>query len=96
MENEKLLEIMLKQFERMGTKFEAIHKRFDAQDEHLLRIDNAIENEIRPNFKLLADGHMALNEKMDRVEGKVETIEGDIEDIKNTVSVLKAISVKHQ
>jgi len=56
----------------------------------VLKTSLTIENEIRTNIKLLAEGHMGLVERLDRLESKVN----EIDDIKDSVSVLKFLTLK--
>ena len=51
-----------------------------------------VETEVQPNIRLLAEGHTGVVDRLERIEDKVS----EIDDIKNTVEVLKLISVGKQ
>ena len=54
----------------------------------VLKINIAIEHELRPNIKLLAEGQAGIIERLDRIEAKT----AEIDDIKETVAILKTIA----
>lgn len=96
--------VMDKRFSTIDERFNAMDKRFNAIDERFDKLEarqtnlefevrrtNAIiENEIRPNISLLADGHKGIIERLDRIE----TAASEFEEVKNTVSALKLAEIK--
>ena len=94
-----ILAILDKRFDRVDERFdrlegrmenlegrmERIEGRVDKLEESVTNLQVVIENEIRPNIQILAEGHMMLNEKLDRVlEG-----EKDREELKTRVDALE-------
>lgn len=62
-------------FEEVNGKFEEVNGRLDKLDEKVTRIDVTIENEIRPNIKLLAEGQETINRKLDQLADVPERLE---------------------
>ena len=59
--------------EALDGRIEALNGRVDGLDGSVTGLRLVIENEIRPNIQILAEGHMMLNEKLDRLlEGEKE------------------------
>ena len=95
-----ILSLLDRQFEKIDKRFDGIDERFDRMDERFDRLEGrvdkleesvtslqlAVENEIRPNIQILAEGHMMLNEKLDRVLEHV----GETEELKTRVDALEA------
>ena len=75
-----------KRFDRLEGRMEKIESRVDKLEESVTNLQLVVENEIRPSIQILAEGHMMLNEKLDRVlEG-----EKDREELKTRVDALEA------
>lgn len=49
-----------------------------------------LENEIRPNISLLAEGHKGVIERLD----KLDSMADELEDVKDSVSILKLLHIK--
>ncbi|MGN1350679.1 MAG: hypothetical protein ACI4VM_06770 [Anaerovoracaceae bacterium] len=78
-----------RRFDQIDQRFEKIDERFEKMDERLAKMDNRfekledevsslgmiLENEIRRNIGIVAEGHMDLVRKMNEVLSKTETIE---------------------
>ena len=62
-------------FEEVNGKFEEVNGRLDKLDEKVTRIDVTIENEIRTNIKLLAEGQETINRKLDQLADVPERLE---------------------
>lgn len=69
----------------MDTKLEPINKRLDRLEQRLDKVELTLENETNKNIKLLAEGHIDVVNRLDKLERKVE-------DIEDTVSVLKVLT----
>ncbi len=52
-------------FEKIDERFEKIDERFDSVEGRLTNIELTLENEIRPNIQILAEGHSILLRKID-------------------------------
>ena len=77
---------MDERFDRMDERFDRLEGRVDKLEESVTGLQLAVENEIRPSIQILAEGHMMLNEKLDRVlENAKET-----EELKTRVDALEA------
>ena len=87
-----ILSLLDRQFEKIDKRFDGIDERFDRLEgrvdkleESVTSLQLAVENEIRPSIQILAEGHMMLNEKLDRVlENAKET-----EELKTRVDALE-------
>ena len=72
--------------EKLEGRMEKIEGRVDKLEESVTNLQLVVENEIRPSIQILAEGHMMLNEKLDRVlENAKET-----EELKTRVDALDA------
>jgi len=72
--------------ENLEGRMEKIEGRVDKLEESVTNLQLVVENEIRPSIQILAEGHMMLNEKLDRVlENAKET-----EELKTRVDALEA------
>jgi tetrahydromethanopterin S-methyltransferase subunit G len=69
----------------MDSKLEPINKRLDGIEQRLDKVELTLENETNKNIKLLAEGHVDVVNRLDKLERKVE-------DIEDTVSVLKVLT----
>lgn len=79
------LDRMDERFDRMDERFDRLEGRVEKLEESVTELQLVVENEIRPNIQILAEGHMMLNEKLDRVlEGEKER-----EELKNRVDALE-------
>jgi len=71
--------------ENIEGRMENIEGRMDGVEGGLRHLQLVVENEIRPQIQILAEGHMMLNEKLDRVlENAKET-----EELKTRVDALE-------
>ena len=52
-------------FEKIDERFDKIDERFDSVEGRLTNIELTLENEIRPNIQILAEGHSILLRKID-------------------------------
>jgi len=72
--------------ENLEGRMENLEGRVDKLEESVTNLQLVVENEIRPSIQILAEGHMMLNEKLDRVlEGEKER-----EELKTRVDALEA------
>ena len=72
--------------ENLEGRMENLEGRVDKLEESVTNLQLVVENEIRPSIQILAEGHMMLNEKLDRVlENAKET-----EELKTRVDALEA------
>lgn len=72
--------------ENLEGRMEKIEGRVDKLEESVTSLQLAVENEIRPSIQLLAEGHMMLNEKLDRALENAK----DTEELKTRVDALEA------
>ena len=76
---------MDERLDRMDERFDRLEGRVDKLEESVTGLQLAVENEIRPSIQILAEGHMMLNETLDRVlENAKET-----EELKTRVDALE-------
>ena len=61
--------------DKLENRFDGLEKKVDKLDEKVTRIDVTIENEIRPNIKLLAEGQETINRKLDQLADVPERLE---------------------
>ena len=88
-----ILSLLDRQFEKIDKRFDGVDERLDKLEGRMDKLEGSvthlqlvIENEIRPNIQILAEGHMMLNEKLDRaLENAKET-----EELKTRVDALEA------
>ena len=76
---------MDERFEKIDERFDRLEGRMDKLEESVTNLQLVVENEIRPSIQILAEGHMMLNEKFDRV---LES-EKDSEELKIRVAALE-------
>ena len=77
---------MDERFDRLEGRVECLEGRADGVEGGLKHLQFVIENEIQPHIQLLAEGHMMLNEKLDRVLENAK----DTEELKTRVNALEA------
>ena len=69
---------------------QAIKELLDAQSEQMKQyVDLIMENEVRPNFKILAEGHETIlqqvNPRLDDLEQRVDHLETDVMLLKSAI-----------
>lgn len=69
---------------------QAIKELLDAQSEQMKQyVDLIMENEVRPNFKILAEGHETIlqqvNPRLDDLEQRVGHLETDVMLLKSAI-----------
>lgn len=87
------LDRMDERFDRMDERFDRLEGRVESLEGHVDGVEGGlkhlrfvIENEIQPHIQLLAEGHMMLNEKLDRALENAK----DTEELKTRVDALEA------
>ena len=102
----KILEKMQKGFDRldkrmdhMDKRLDHMDKRLDGMDKRLDKLEHAtrdiqltIENEIRPNIQVIAEGHADINRKLDealKVENEKEIMTIHLTYLENEVRRIK-------
>lgn len=71
--------------DKLEGRMDKLEGRVDKLEGSVTHLQLVIENEIRPSIQILAEGHMMLNEKLDRV---LES-EKEREELKNRVDALE-------
>ena len=56
-----------KRFERIDNRFERLEKKVDGIDRRLINVELTIENELRPNIQILAEGQSVIMRKLDEL-----------------------------
>ena len=79
-----MLESMKNDMNGMKNDMKDVKERLSNVEDKVLRINLAIENEIRPGIRLLAEGHKTLVDRLWHLPDEVE-------DIKESVSILKFV-----
>ena len=73
-------------FDRLEGRMDKLEGRVDKLEESVTSLQLVVENEIRPHIQILAEGHMMLNEKLDRALENVK----ETEELKTRVDALEA------
>ena len=56
-----------KRFEQIDNRFERLEKKVDGIDRRLINVELTIENELRPNIQILAEGQSIIMRKLDEL-----------------------------
>ena len=80
------LDRMDERFDGIDERFDRLEGRVDKLEESVTSLQLAVENEIQSHIQILAEGHMMLNEKLDRVLENAK----DTEELKTRVDALEA------
>ncbi|HOV41773.1 MAG TPA: hypothetical protein PLM59_08275 [Oscillospiraceae bacterium] len=79
------LEPINKRLDGIEQRLDKVEQRLDKVEYRLDKVELTLENETNKNIKLLAEGHIDVVNRLDKLERKVE-------DIEDTVSVLKVLT----
>ena len=88
----KILEKMQKGFDRLDKRMDQMDKRLDKLEHATRDIQLTIENEIRPNIQVIAEGHADINRKLDealKVENEKEIMKIHLTYLENEVRRIK-------
>ena len=96
---DKRMEHMDKRLDGMDKRLDGMDKRLDGMDKRLDKLEHAtrdiqltIENEIRPNIQVIAEGHADINRKLDealKVENEKEIMKIHLTYLENEVRRIK-------
>ena len=64
-----------------------LNDRIDRVEKKVTEVQVTIENELRPNIRIIAEGHITLNEKMQ----KIDFIAEDVEETKLRVELIETV-----
>jgi tetrahydromethanopterin S-methyltransferase subunit G len=67
--------------DKMDGRLDKMDGRLDRLEAEIRKTNIIIENEIRHNIQLIAEGHIALTQRLDRIEKKVNKIDGISDDV---------------
>ena len=56
-----------KRFEQIDNRFDGLEKKVDGIDWRLINVELTIENELRPNIQILAEGQSVIMRKLDEL-----------------------------
>ena len=56
-----------KRFEQIDNRFDGLEKKVDGIDRRLINVELTIENELRPNIQILAEGQSVIMRKLDEL-----------------------------
>ncbi len=56
-----------KRFGQIDNRFERLEKKVDGIDRRLINVELTIENELRPNIQILAEGQSVIMRKLDEL-----------------------------
>lgn len=56
-----------RRFEQIDNRFERLEKKVDGIDRRLINVELTIENELRPNIQILAEGQSVIMRKLDEL-----------------------------
>lgn len=95
------LEPVHDRLEGLETRFDGLETKVDRLDERVVGIELTLENDIKPNIKILAEGVMQNTERIERIEKKVEKLDGieanvdalmaAVKSHSNDIEILKAV-----
>ncbi len=96
---DKRMDHMDKRLDGMDKRLDGMDKRLDGMDKRLDKLEHAtrdiqltIENEIRPNIQVIAEGHADINRKLDealKVENEKEIMKIHLTYLENEVRRIK-------
>ena len=96
---DKRMDHMDKRLDGMEKRLDGMDKRLDGMDKRLDKLEHAtrdiqltIENEIRPNIQVIAEGHADINRKLDealKVENEKEIMKIHLTYLENEVRRIK-------
>lgn len=96
---DKRMDHMDKRLDHMDKRLDHMDKRLDGMDKRLDKLEHAtrdiqltIENEIRPNIQVIAEGHADINRKLDealKVENEKEIMKIHLTYLENEVRRIK-------
>jgi len=72
--------------DKLEGRMDKLEGRVDKLEGSVTHLQLVVENEIRPSIQILAEGHMMLNEKLDRALENVK----ETEELKSRVDALEA------
>jgi len=75
--------------EELNPRFENIDDTMLLFNHRLDKMELTIENDINKNIKVLHEGFLGINQKLDKLE-KLEKIEEDVEDLKMKVDIIES------
>ena len=78
-------------FDGLETRFDGLEVKVDRLDERVTGIELTLENDIKPNIKILAEGVMQNTERIERIEKKLEKLDG----IEANVDILMTAVMSH-
>lgn len=84
--NDELLAKMYSLIQNMDGRLQGIDSRLSSLETKVTAIQLDIENEIKPNIKLLAENYLDLNSKLDK---QSDMIESNFVEIKETQTVVE-------
>ena len=95
----KKLDEMNDRMDKMNDRMDKMNDRMDKMNERLERVESntrdiqlTIENEIRPNIRIIAEGHLDLNRKLDeslKINNEKEIMKLHLTSLENEVRRLK-------
>ena len=99
---DKRLDGMDKRLDGMDKRLDGMDKRLDGMDKRLDKLEHAtrdiqltIENEIRPNIQVIAEGHADINRKLDealKVENEKEIMKIHLTYLENEVRRIESVN----
>ena len=64
MTDSQKLDLLLDKFESMESRMEGMESRMDTMESEILNVKLTLENEISPNVKIIAEGHLDLSRNL--------------------------------
>ena len=78
MDNEEFQRLVLEQFAKSSDQFAEFGERLGTVEKNQLRLEMRMENEIINSIKALLDGYKTHEERLDRIEDKVDDVSTDV------------------
>ena len=83
---------ILKKLDEMNDRMDKMNERLERVESNTRDIQLTIENEIRPNIRIIAEGHLDLNRKLDeslKINNEKEIMKLHLTSLENEVRRLK-------
>ncbi len=98
-ENEKFQELVLQQLKahtegqnRLEERFDGLEERFDGLEQKVDRLELRMENEVIDKLRALFDDREVQNDRLDRIESRLESLSTDVSYLVAKTATLKMLA----
>jgi len=92
MENVEMNQLISAIGQMMDEKLEPIKQNISSINQRLTSVELTIENDVKKNVQLLAEGHTGLANGQEKIINRLDKLEEKTDEIQDTVSVLKIVT----